>query len=63
MGKRSFSLKTIYLAVLTVAFAVSCLAFALFDFDTQQEQTEAALREEARTFAREMDAVWLFRDN
>ncbi len=63
MGKRSFSLKTIYLAVLTVAFAVSCLAFALFDFYTQQEQTEAALLEEARTFAREMDAVWQFMDN
>ena len=63
MGKRSFSLKTIYLAVLTVAFAVSCLAFALFDFHTQQEQTEAALLEEARTFAREMDAVWQFMDN
>ena len=60
---RAFSLKTIYLAALTVAFAVSCFAFALFDIHSQREQTQAALLEEARTFAREMDAVWKFMDN
>ena len=63
MGKRAFSLKTIYLAALTVVFGASFLAFAVFDFYSQQQQTEAALREEARTFAREMDAVWSFMDN
>ncbi|WP_080801189.1 ATP-binding protein [Arabiibacter massiliensis] len=63
MGKHSFSLKTIYLAALTVAFVVSFFAFALFDVHSQQKQTEAALLEEARTFAREMDAVWQFMDN
>lgn len=63
MGKHTFSLKTIYLAALSVAFAVSFFAFALFDLHSQQQQTEAALLEEARTFAREMDAVWQFMDN
>ncbi|RDB58298.1 histidine kinase [Paraeggerthella hongkongensis] len=63
MGKHSFSLKTIYLAALTAVFGVSFLAFAVFDFYSQQRQTEAALLEEARTFAREMDAVWQFMDN
>ena len=42
---------------------MSFLAFAVFDFYSQQRQTEAALLEEARTFAREMDAVWQFMDN
>ncbi|WP_225749595.1 DUF3365 domain-containing protein [Paraeggerthella sp. Marseille-Q4926] len=63
MGKHSFSLKTIYLTALTAVFGVSFLAFAVFDFYSQQRQTEAALLEEARTFAREMDAVWQFMDN
>ena len=63
MGKRAFSLKTIYLAALTAVFAVSFFAFAVFDFYSQQRQTEQALVEEARTFAREMDAVWQFMDN
>ena len=63
MGKRAFSLKTIYIVALTVAFAVSFFAFAAFDFYSQQKQTEQAMLEEARTFAREMDAVWQFMDN
>lgn len=63
MGKHAFSLKTIYLTALTAVFAVSFLAFAVFDFVSQREQTQAALLEEARTFAREMDAVWQFMDN
>ena len=63
MGKHAFSLKTIYLAALSVVFGASFLAFAVFDFYSQQKQTEAALVEEARTFAREMDAVWQFMDN
>ena len=63
MVKRRFSLKAIYLAVLTVVFSLSSVAFVLFDMNSQQQQTEAALLEEARTFAREMDAVWTFMDN
>ena len=33
------------------------------DLYSQQRQTEQAMLEEARTFAREMDAVWQFMDN
>ncbi len=57
------SLKTIYLVALSAVFAVSFLMFVLFDLQSQQRQTEAAMLEEARTFAREMDAVWQFMDN
>ncbi|WP_102380428.1 c-type heme family protein [Raoultibacter timonensis] len=60
---KNISLKTIYLSALTVAFAITFLMFAIFDVHSQQQQTEAALLEEARTFAREMDAVWQFMDN
>lgn len=65
MGKflKNMSLKTIYLGALTVAFAITFFMFAAFDVRSQQQQTEAALLEEARTFAREMDAVWQFMDN
>ena len=63
MRKHSFSLRTIYVAALSAVFGLSFLAFAVFDFYSQQRQTEAALLEEARTFAREMDAVWQFMDN
>lgn len=63
MGKHSFSLKIVYLSALTVAFSVSFFAFAVFDFYSQQKQAEQAMLEEARTFAREMDAVWQFMDN
>ena len=63
MGKHAFSLKTIYLAALTAVFAVSFFAFVAFDLYSQQRQTEQAMLEEARTFAREMDAVWQFMDN
>ena len=60
---KNVSLKTIYLGALTVAFAITFFMFAVFDVHSQQQQTEAALLEEARTFAREMDAVWKFMDN
>ncbi len=63
VAKRRFSLKTIYLAVLTVLFSAAFVAFVLFDISSQQRQSQAALLEEARTFAREMDAVWQFMDN
>ncbi|WP_180326515.1 ATP-binding protein [Raoultibacter phocaeensis] len=60
---KNMSLKTIYLGALTAAFAITFFMFAVFDIHSQQQQTEAALLEEARTFAREMDAVWQFMDN
>ncbi len=60
---KKVSLKTIYLVALSAVFAVSFLMFVLFDLQSQQRQTEAAMLEEARTFAREMDAVWQFMDN
>ncbi|MBX9032528.1 ATP-binding protein [Gordonibacter massiliensis (ex Traore et al. 2017)] len=59
---KKVSLKTIYLVALSAVFAVSFLMFVLFDLQSQQRQTEAAMLEEARTFAREMDAVWQFMD-
>ncbi|HIW76066.1 MAG TPA: DUF3365 domain-containing protein [Candidatus Gordonibacter avicola] len=60
---KNISLKTIYLVALSAVFAVSFLMFVLLDMHSQQEQTEASMLEEARTFAREMDAVWKFMDN
>ena len=60
---KNVSLKTIYLGALTIAFAITFFMFAVFDIHSQQQQTESALLEEARTFAREMDAVWKFMDN
>ncbi len=47
----------------TAVFLVTFVAFSIFDLHFQQKQTEEALLEEARTFAREMDAVWQFMDN
>ncbi|MEF9876593.1 MAG: histidine kinase, partial [Gordonibacter sp.] len=60
---KKISLKTIYLVALSAVFSVSFLMFVVFDLQSQQKQTEAAMLEEARTFAREMDAVWQFMDN
>lgn len=58
MGK--ISLKTLYVLALSAVFAVSLAAFVAFDMRSQREQADAAMLEEARTFAREMDAVWQF---
>lgn len=58
-----FGLKAVYLATLTTVFLITFVAFTVFDLHVQREQTEEALLEEARTFAREMDAVWQFMDN
>ena len=57
---KKVSLKTIYLVALSAVFAVCFLMFTLFEVKSQQEQSEAVMLEEARTFAREMDAVWKF---
>lgn len=57
------SLKTIYLTVLTVAFALSFVAYAAFTLQSEKRQAEMVLLEEARMFAHEMDAVWKFMDN
>ncbi len=61
--KRKFSLRTIYLTIFTLVFAISVGVYVAFDVYVQQKQTESMLVEEARTFAREMDAVWRFIDN
>lgn len=57
---RRISLKTLYLLALSAVFSVSLVAFVAFDTQSQREQADAAMLEEARTFAREMDAVWQF---
>ncbi len=61
--KKKFSLRTIYLVMLVAVFAVAFAAFMVFDANSQRKQSEEALLEEARVFAREMDAVWEFMDN
>ena len=63
MKVKNISLKTIYLSALTAVFLVALAMFAVFDLNSQREQAESAMLEEARTFAREMDAVWQFMDN
>ncbi len=57
---RKISLKTLYLLALSAVFSVSLVAFVAFDTQSQRDQADAAMLEEARTFAREMDAVWQF---
>lgn len=57
------SLKTIYLVVLSVLFSVSFIVFFMVDSHMNQDQCEGMLLEEARTFAKEMDAVWDFMEN
>lgn len=63
MRMRTVSLRVISVLVLTVVFIIATAVFTLFDIRTQTEHMEASLVEEARTFAREMDAVWQFMDN
>ena len=63
MKMKNISLKTIYLSALTAVFLVALAMFAVFDLNSQREQAESAMLEEARTFAHEMDAVWQFMDN
>lgn len=63
MRMRTVSLRVISVLVLTVVFVIATAVFTLFDIRTQTEHMEASLVEEARTFAREMDAVWQFMDN
>lgn len=56
------SLKKVFLVALSGLFAVSLCVFVAFDINSQRQQSEAALLEEARVFAKEMDAVWDFMD-
>ena len=60
---RNVSLRVITLATLSAVFIVAVATFSIFDIRVQTEQMESSLAEEARTFAREMDAVWRFMDN
>ena len=57
------SIKRIFLAALSGLFVVSLGTFMVFDVHSQRQQSEAALLEEARVFALEMDAIWDFIDN
>ena len=57
------SLRAVYSVAMTIVFLVSTIAFSLFDLKVQRDAAEEALVEEARMFAREMDAVWQFMDN
>ncbi|MFR0869700.1 MAG: hypothetical protein ACLSGS_12170 [Adlercreutzia sp.] len=63
MKIRNISLRVVSLLVLTFVFVVATAVFTVFDIRTQTENMETSLAEEARTFAREMDAVWEFMDN
>lgn len=63
MEIRNISLRFISILVLTAVFIVATVGFTLFDIRTQTENMQDSLTEEARTFAREMDAVWQFMDN
>lgn len=60
---KKLSLGTIYLITLVVVSTVAFAAFVIFDASSQGKQAEESLLEEARVFAREMDAVWTFMDN
>ena len=63
MRIRNISLRVVSLLVLTFMFVVATAVFTLFDIRMQTQYMEDSLAEEARTFAREMDAVWEFMDN
>ena len=53
-------LRTIYFLALAIVSLAAMAIFVAFDVETQRRDTETAMVEEARTFAREMDAVWKF---
>lgn len=53
-------LRAIYILALTLVSVAAMAVFVLFDVETQRRDTETSMVEEARTFAREMDAVWKF---
>lgn len=62
-GLRAWSLRKLFVLLLVGLYALSLAIFVVFDVQTQREQTEGALLEEARVFSHEMDAVWQFMDN
>ncbi len=53
-------LRAIYFLALSAVSLAAMAVFVVFDVETQRRDTEASMVEEARTFAREMDAVWKF---
>ena len=57
------SLRAIYAIILSVVLLLALGALLAYEYQVQTKQAEAALLEEARTFSREMDAVWQFMDN
>lgn len=62
-GVRGLRIPVLFSVGLTVLFSVLLAGFLYFDIVNQRSNTEAAFLEEARSFAREMDAVWTFMDN
>ena len=60
---KKISLRAIYLVSLTLVFLLALGVFAAFDVGAQRKASDSALLEEARTFAREMDATWQFMGN
>lgn len=56
-------LRSIYITALSALFAACFAVFLCLDVHMNREQAESMLLEEARTFAREMDAVWGFMGN
>ena len=63
MRIRNISLRVVSLLVLTFMFVVATAVFTLFDIHIQTRHMEGSLADEARTFAREMDAVCEVVDN
>ena len=64
MRIRNISLRVVSLLVLTFVFVVATAVFTRLRHPHCKPRTwRTSLAEEARTFAREMDAVWEFMDN
>lgn len=62
MAKRRLSLKAVYMIAMTLVFGLAFFIFIILDVQSNDQQGQTALLEEARVFADEMDAVWEFMD-
>ena len=60
---RGLHLWAVVIVSLTIVFVVVAAGFIQYENAREREDTLAALLEEGRMFAREMDAVWGFMDN
>lgn len=59
---KKMSLRTIYVLALSAVFIASLILVIGFDMRIQQKQAMDSMANEARVFAREMQAVWDFMD-